>query len=592
MHNGNKTALEHIDELLLYLESISQNFPQSEIPVVSELKQEEEYQTTEGAQMITPLESDDFEQLSDDVLTNKISPYLQDSNLVRVIRTNKKVGNRVNTWPTFQPRLQALHLTNELLKYTKNYINNPLSLYIACQRVLARKPLSARYLPDRKNYQYLSNWLQLVLLSKAPASIKKKLFQKYHNILRTNVPWELNMALSGDPEMLDFIMTDSSLSRSAVDPLGTTLAHACVWSGNEIMSDRAKAYGIDLPEARDNFNRSVAFAAVWSLNPDMLDEVASLDVPLQPQPGQLQTFYDSMASGDSAEMDNAGVLAQNMQAMDQFGITPAHACWWTGNLAMIKKSLQLYPHSERMIDLYQRRAIHAIGTSGNPDALDEANRMGLMRFDKERDAGGMAVAHTAALSHNPKMLKKLSGLGTNIHATPNIVHEAAKTGYAGMLTAAVTLGLNVTTKNRAGLSTVYYCIMQGGNPDTLDELHALGVDLNETDSQGRTAVHYAAQSDNTDMLDKVQSLGANIHATDKKDNGIMYYAQKSKNPLQVKKANVVLDTQEYQHNRYVLFNMVRHNSPTKFNQEGIPNNLGNHPEKIDKNIQELVYTYS
>ena len=173
------------------------------------------------------------------------------------------------------------------------------------------------------------------------------------------------------------------------------------------------------------------------------------------------------------------------------------------------------------------------------------------------DIDGFTGVHDAAYKGNLDVLKILDSSGANIcqvnsNGINSIMSASMGTGSCETVRWLLEQGVDVNHSNKHGFTAVH-CAAEKGNLDVLKLLHSnganidqvtigdmnsimsasqgtgscetvrwlvgQGVDVNHSDKDGFTAVHYAAEKDNLDVLKLLHNSGANIHQVNR--NGII-----------------------------------------------------------------------
>ena len=95
------------------------------------------------------------------------------------------------------------------------------------------------------------------------------------------------------------------------------------------------------------------------------------------------------------------------------------------------------------------------------------------------------------------------------------VHKAAHVGNFDALKVLKISGANIHAQSKDGSNAIMSASLGTGDCDIVRWLIEEGVDVNYSNKEGFTSVHYAAQEGNMDVLKQLETSGADIHAQTK-----------------------------------------------------------------------------
>ena len=228
------------------------------------------------------------------------------------------------------------------------------------------------------------------------------------------------------------------------------------------------------------------------------------------------------------------------------GFTAAHCAALKGNLNVLKLLHNSGANIQQQNNRGKNSIMFALSGTGDSDTVRWLLEQGVNVNHSNKD--GLTAVHYAAQQGNVNVLKLLQHRGANIDQVDSTgtnsimfsltngdcetvrwltengvdvnvsdyegitaVHGAACLGKLEVLKLLHKSGANIRQKNSYGQNSIMLASTGTSDCETVRWLIEHGVDVNDSDKLGKTAVHYAAQKGNIDVLKLLHNKGAYIH---------------------------------------------------------------------------------
>ncbi|RWS03952.1 serine/threonine-protein phosphatase 6 regulatory ankyrin repeat subunit A-like protein [Dinothrombium tinctorium] len=217
----------------------------------------------------------------------------------------------------------------------------------------------------------------------------------------------------------------------------------------------------------------------------------------------------------------------NIDVTDRSGATALHHAAFNGNCDVIQFLLK-HGASPNAYDKLERRPIHYAATVDNTDAIRLlVNSGGLIDV---RDKDMLTPLHIASAKGSLNAIQTLVELGANINTvdasgnTP--LHWACLHGQDDVIDELITSGASLNAVNHMGVTPLHYAAASILGTPALEVLmrHKDNLLINACDKAGRTPLHLAAKFGRLNRVLDLIRYGADVNATDKQLLTALHYA--------------------------------------------------------------------
>ena len=209
------------------------------------------------------------------------------------------------------------------------------------------------------------------------------------------------------------------------------------------------------------------------------------------------------------------------------GFNCLHIAASNGHLNLCKKLINEHKFDVHMTDNEGSTALHRSAQNGSYKLITFFTAEGIDIFHKT--TCGMNCLHIASLFGHLNLCKTLIDIHNfDIHITNNIgftaLHCSAQNGSYELLMLFVEKGTNILSKTKTGMNCLHIAALNGhlNLCKTLINKHKF--DLNMTDSQGLTALHFSIENGSYELVKLIVDKGTDIHLKTEDGMNCLHFA--------------------------------------------------------------------
>ena len=254
-------------------------------------------------------------------------------------------------------------------------------------------------------------------------------------------------------------------------------------------------------------------------------------------------FMELCEKGSLQQINNAIRNGANVNATDQYGLTPLmRAAWDNTNPEIIKILLKNGANVNAsdnndsflgMLTTNQTPLMIAASHNSNPDVLRVLIENGA-KVNVFNNHGETPLHSAASRSLNPEILQVLIKNGADVNASGDsgytpLIRATEINSNPEILRVLIENGANVNVANMHGTTPLMNAARRCSDSETIRFLIENGANVNAVDNSGRTPLMSAAMNENLDVLKLLIDKGAQISAVAQNGETPLMSAAKNSN---------------------------------------------------------------